>query len=375
MSEHRPVRVIKSASSLDISRVSAKKSSPIKAKPTLDESSSDDEAPDMSEHGPVRVMSGRERFEQRRKMQKKAVLRSASSLDISQGRCVIDVSTGHSLFAEILPWVLLSVYVDLPLQLRFLRANEKEGNNEDVTLKQKLGFLSPWSKFRYRFSARYFLVAVICSSIENIVMFRQSMDDLRSPHCRALNGTKLITKIESDRACGIYYPVNKTQKICATFQVESEDSQTFSESLFKYGSANADAFLQIFVVLICLKFTVVILLFFFVWIDIGSHICGTYTTTSTEKEKNARSSILLRRHQAIGRQLGQSKAQLLESLRVQAEKRSIREMSPRGRNTTMERPRKKKNRKSIRRSITETNLDIATADKRKNNLMEKYACV
>ena len=96
------------------------------------------------------------------------------------------------------------------------------------------------------------------------------MDDVRHADCRVLNGTKLNTKIESDRACGIYYPVNKTHKICAASNVQSEISQTFSESLFKYGSANADILSEIFLGLLCLKFAIVTLLFFCVWIDIGS---------------------------------------------------------------------------------------------------------
>ena len=219
-----------------------------------------------------------------------------------------------------LPWALLSVYVDLPLQLRFLRSNDEIERSETATLKEKLGFLSPWSTFRYRFSARYFLAAVICSSMENIIMFNQTLNDLRYPECRVLNGTKLNTKIESDRACGIYYPMNKTQKICAASNIKSEDSHSFSESLFKYGSANASIFSEIFFGLLCLKFATVILLFFSVWIDIGSHMCGTYTASNLGQEKGARRSIVVRKHQAIGRQLGRSKVELLNKLRDQAAK-------------------------------------------------------
>ena len=90
------------------------------------------------------------------------------------------------------------------------------------------------------------------------------------------------------------------------------------------------------------------------------------------EEKGARRSIVVRKHQAIGRQLGRSKVELLNKLRDQAAKRSVQDILA-SRQTTVERPRKTK--RSFRRSITETNLDVATPDKRKNNLMEKYASV
>ena len=267
--------------------------------------------------------------------------------------CSFDISNMHALFAETLPWVILSLYVDLPLQMRWLREEEEtdyiggvEKSEEDLE-KEKICFLSPKSKYRYRHSARYFLAAIIWSSIENIAMFswwyHSINKDDPSYYCYPLNGSKLETRIKSDEICGINNTIydgtsnityiNRTYIGCsvktyATGMIEgsrtAEFSQLYSDNMFKYLSDHQSMLLNIFALMISLKFLVAIFLILFVWLDIGNNGCCKKEIEEDKDEirpravSSMRRSIVVRKNQAIGRQLGHKRMNLVNEFRKES---------------------------------------------------------
>ena len=68
-------------------------------------------------------------------------------------------SQANAIFAETLPWTMLAVFVDLPLNMAGLRSDSKK----KIQLQN--------SGSRYRYSRSFFLLSHILSAVENVVLF------------------------------------------------------------------------------------------------------------------------------------------------------------------------------------------------------------
>ncbi len=311
--------------------------------------------------------------------------------------CSFDVANLHALFAETLPWAILSIYVDLPLQMRWLRTDSKKDyiagieKSDEELKREKICFLRMNSLYRYRHSARYFLAIVLWSSVENIFMFSWSYTATNpsnpSFECIELTGNKLQTKMESDALCGVNTTtntyLNTTFRQCSVVtwaqgiyegSSTAEYSQFFSENLFDYITTqeNRDAFYFLFVLTISLKFLVAMFLISVVWLDVGNNCCNTKKEEDIRPRtvSSMRRSIVVRKNQAIGRQLGHNRMKLVNEFRttVRQEKnfKSFRKSS-------RERRPLNSSRKIIRKSITQTNIDVTSRNKLQNNEMKKIS--
>ncbi len=137
----------------------------------------------------------------------------------------------NALFAQTLPWILLSTFVDLPLSMKWLRLYNLDwlGNKSPAVSKEA-------PNARYSYSKNFFIATNILTTVENILMFCFVVIGTRESNLTCGPTTKeRADKLNLiDENCG--YPIlsnNSIPRECTPVH-SSSLVQRHSEALYKY---------------------------------------------------------------------------------------------------------------------------------------------
>ena len=160
----------------------------------------------------------------------------------------------NALFAETLPWVLLAVFVDLPLSLKYLRLYVHLGSNPNTQDNRK----------KYRFSGHFFIATNIISTIEIIIMsiFCFAYTRMSTLKCGPTLADRAEKLHKIDQRCG-YVTVNNSVPIeCINLSQQSHPETMYQRINDELIVSNI---IIIFVVLICLKVITSFIFYKVVW--------------------------------------------------------------------------------------------------------------
>ena len=205
----------------------------------------------------------------------------------------------NALIAETIPWVLLSIFVDLPLSMKWLRLHNIDSlanNNVQIKTNNKI------NSMKYRFSRYFFIATNIISTIENMIMFviviwatRMVNEDGKCEFGKCVDCYNVEYFAKKERVQNLR-SINKTcsaGKHFNTTECKVAGHQALPKALFEYYNKKYvhEQIILFYVLFSCLKFIASFVFYIVVW----------YAYGYMNKKKMSRNSTAMLRAQLVGR--------------------------------------------------------------------------
>ena len=185
----------------------------------------------------------------RNKNNKKELEKETPTVDVAAFNCF----HAHALFVEIIPWAMLSVFVDMPLTMKCLRPY----NDNENFYKRK--------KREARNDSRFFIFVTILSNAENIAMFLMAwlMSQSGEIICEEASGDAFAKK------CVVLESYNNgtSNSINECYITFAPDTSKYPSEMYDYVN-NSDVrndLLVLSCILIILRIAMSIAMYFFIW--------------------------------------------------------------------------------------------------------------